>query len=124
MNSVLGLKEIDLSLRSKIKAYKKRAQEIELYLSIRPGEWGKFQSEFNSAVDGIFRDIMNFEKENLTIGNEDKVYKLKRIFINRIRGLFLKGAYNEWGFRKPFGYAGDFKIIDHIYQNNPDTCGF
>ena len=26
--------------------------------------WGKFQSEFNSAVDGIFRDIMNLEKEN------------------------------------------------------------
>ena len=124
MNSVLGLKEIDLSLRSKIKAYKKRAQEIELYLSIRPGEWGKFQSEFNSAVDGIFRDIMNFEKENLTIGNEDKVYKLKRIFINRIRGLFLKGTYNEWGFRKPRGYAGDFKIIDDIYQNNPTTTGF
>lgn len=124
MNSVLGLKEIDLSLRSKIKSYKKRAQEIELYLSIRPGEWGKFQSEFNSAVDGIFRDIMNFEKENLTIGNEDKVYKLKRIFINRIRGLFLKGTYNEWGFRKPRGYAGDFKIIDDIYQNNPTTTGF
>ena len=124
MNSVLELEEIGLSLRSKIKVYKKRAQEIELYLSEKPGEWGKFQSEFNSAVDSIFRDIMNFEKENLAMGYENKVYKLKRIFINKVRKLFLKGTYNEWGFRKPCGYAGDFKIIDDIYENNPVTTGF
>jgi len=67
---------------------------------------------------------MNFEKINFSKGQEEKVYKLKKIFINKIRELFLKGAYHEWGFRKPFGYAGDFKIIDDIYQNNPTTDGF
>lgn len=112
------------SLRTKLKLYKKRANEIESYLSKNPEEWGKFQSEFNSEVNKIFRDIMNFEKLNFSIGQEEKVYKLKRIFINRIRELFLKGVYNEWSLRKPFGYAGDFKIIDDIYQNNPTTKGF
>ncbi|MBU4473534.1 MAG: class I SAM-dependent methyltransferase [Candidatus Omnitrophica bacterium] len=112
------------SLRAKLKLYKKRAYEIESYLSKKPGEWGQFQSEFNSEVNSIFRDIMNFEKENFSIVQEEKVYKLKKIFINRIRELFLKGVYNEWSLRKPFGYAGDFKIIDDIYQNNPSTTGF
>jgi SAM-dependent methyltransferase len=36
----------------------------------------------------------------------------------------LKGTYNEWAFRKPFGYAGDYKIIDDLYQNNPSSNGF
>ena len=124
MESILEINKPEPSLRSKLKLYKKRADEIESYLSKKPAEWGKFQSEFNSEVNSIFRDIMNFEKLNFSIGQEEKVYKLKRIFINRIRELFLKGTYNEWSFRKPFGYAGDFKIIDDIYQNNPTTTGF
>lgn len=115
---------MELSLRTKLKLYKRRAFEIESYLSKKPREWGKFQSEFNSEVNSIFRDIMNFEKENFSIGQEEKVYKLKKIFINRIRELFLKGVYNKWSLRKPFGYAGDFKIIDDIYQNRPTTNGF
>src|SRR3989338_7890045 len=124
MDPILKMKTEEFSLRAKLKLYKKRATEIEDYLSRHPQEWGKFQSEFNSEVNNVFRDIMNFEKINFSIGQEEKVYKLKRIFINRIRQLFLKGAYHEWGFRKPFGYAGDFKIIDDIYQNNPTTDGF
>ena len=124
MKSVLKIGTEEVSLRTKLRLYKKRANEIEAYLSKYPREWGKFQSEFNSEVNNVFRDIMNFEKVNFSIGQEEKVYKLKRIFINRIRELFLKGAYNEWAFRKPFGYAGDFKIIGDIYQNNPTTNGF
>lgn len=124
MESILKVNTQELSLRTKLRLYKKRACEVEDYLSKNPEEWGKFQSEFNSEVNNIFRDIMNFEKINFSAGQEEKVYKLKRIFIDRIRELFLKGAYNEWSLRKPFGYAGDFKIIDDIYQNNPTTTGF
>jgi len=113
-----------VSLRTQVKLYKKRAQEIESYLSAKPKEWGKFQSECNSEVNLVFRNIMNFEKENLGSGREDQVYKLKRLFINKIREIFVRGVYIEWSLRKPFGYAGDFKIIDDIYQNNPTTTGF
>ncbi len=123
-NSNLNLGPIEISLRTRIKLYKKRAQEIERYLSKKPDEWGKFQNEFNEAVDAIFRDIMEFEKINLANGNKEKVDKLKRLFINRIRKLFMRKEYSEWSIRKPLGYAGDYKIIDDIYQNNPSTNGF
>lgn len=119
-----SLSAVEASLRTKIKLYLKRAKEIEDYLSKKPQEWGKFQSEFDSEVNVIFRDIMNFEKENFSIGQKEKVDKLKKIFVKRIREIFLKGAYNQWSLRKPFGYAGDFKIIDDIYQNNPLNTGF
>ena len=119
----LGLGAIEASLHTRIKLYKKRAQEIERYLAKKPDEWGKFQNEFNSEVNGFFREIMNFEKINLNKGTIEKVDKLKRIFINRIRELFLKGVYIEWSLKKPYGYAGDFKIIDYIYRNEPTTVG-
>jgi len=124
MDFTLSLSAIKASLRTKIKLYKKRAQEIERYLSKKPEEWGKFQNEFNSEVNSIFRDIMDFEKANLLNGRQDKVDKLRRVFINRLRKIFVRGVYIAWGLRKPFGYAGDFKIIDDIYQNNPTTTGF
>jgi extracellular factor (EF) 3-hydroxypalmitic acid methyl ester biosynthesis protein len=113
-----------IPLRSMMKLYLKRASEIEAYLSKKPDEWGKFQPEFNAEMDGVFRNIMNFEKENLASGNEEKVYKLKLIFIKRFRKFLARGVYCDWSVRKPYGYAGDFKIIEDIYENNPQTSGF
>lgn len=120
----IGLGAVETSLRNKIKLYKKRAREVEAYLSKKPDEWGRFQNEFNSEVNWVFRDIMNYEKTNLAYGDREKVDKLKRLFVNRLRKLFVRGEYIEWSLRKPFGYAGDYKIIDDIYQNKPTTRGF
>jgi len=112
------------SLRNKIKSYKEMAQILRTELSKRPFEWGKYQSVFNYEINGVFREIMNFEKECLLNGDEEKVYKLKRLFTNFIRSEFLHGEYIVWSFQKPYGYAGDFKIIDQIYLNSPKTTGF
>ena len=118
------LVKIDVSLRTRIKLYKKRAKDIENFLSLKPEEWGKFQSEFNTEIDNFFRDIMNFEKNCIAKGDARKVQKLKNLFIKRIKKIFKRGVYCEWSILKPLGYAGDFKIIDDIYQNNPTTTGF
>lgn len=123
-NADVRINVMEISLRTMIKLYMKRAREIEFYLSKKPKEWGKFQSEFNAELNGIFRNIMNFEKVNLANGRDDKVYKLKRLFIKRFKKIFARGVYCDWSIRKPFGYSGDFKIIDDIYQNNPKTTGF
>lgn len=120
----LSLTKVEASLREKIRHYLKIAAKIEAYLSRKPSEWGRFQIEFNQEVDNIFRDIMHFEKENHANNSAEKAIKLKKLFINRLRKIFLKGAYNKWSLDKPYGYAGDFRIIDDIYQNVPITTGF
>ncbi len=112
------------SLKSQIRQYQNLAKEVENYLKSKPYEWGKFQSIFNYEVNGVFRQIMEFEKNNFKSYQEEKVYKLKKIFINRIRHHFLHGEYIVWSLKKPLGYAGDYKIIDQIYLNQPKTVGF
>lgn len=121
---ILGLSEIKESLPGRIKHYKKRAVDIERYLSKRPGEWGRFQSEFNAEINGVFSDIMHFEKINHAQGTPEKPERLRRLFVNKVRDTFMRGVYIEWSLRKPFGYAGDFKIIDDIYRNDPISTGF
>lgn len=109
-------------LFSKIKYYTKLSQELRACLLKDPNDWNKFQGVFNLSVDKVYEDILEFEKENAD-KFELKVYKLKKIFEKRYRRYFLEGEFIRWSFEKPYGYAGDFKIIDDIYQNQPRTVG-
>ncbi len=111
------------NLFSKIKYYLQISQEFKAHLSKHPYDWNKFQKIFNLSVDKVYQDIREFEMANIE-KSESKVYKLKRIFEKRYRNYFLYGDFIRWSFKKPFGYAGDHKIIDDIYQNNPVANGF
>ncbi len=118
------LKNQETSLRKRIKKYREVAREIKTHLDANPNDWGKYQSLFNQEINAIFRALMLFEQERLAKGDEASVYKLKRIFVNHLRADFLHGEHICWSLKKPYGYAGDFKIIDDIYRNDPKTTGF
>lgn len=110
-------------LRLRIKAYRKQLHQIDLALKTNPERWGRFQSQFNQEVNFIFREIMLYEKKALSAHQEDNLYRLKNFFVRRLRKDFLYGRYIVWSLKKPYGYAGDFQIIDDLYRNDPDTKG-
>lgn len=121
--TLLPVHKRNLSLPARVKAYKKAMASIHAYLDRHPDEWGRFQSEFNQEINAIFRDLMDFERENLADGEEGRVYKMKRLFINRFRKEFIHGNSIRQSLKKPYGYAGDFQIIDDIYRNDYQTKG-
>ncbi len=114
----------DSSFRHKLKTYVKLAGYLEEKLSNNPDEWGRYQSIFNQEVNAVFRDLMLYEKEGILAGDEQRVYRLKLFFTQKLRNLFLRGRYVRSSIDKPYGYAGDFEIIDAIYVNRPTTNGF
>lgn len=114
----------ETSARAKIKKYRQVADEMKAYLDKHPHEWGRYQSQLNIEVNAIFRDLMYFEKERLLAGDEESVYKLKNVFVKRLRKEYLHGDLIKKSLEKPYGYAGDFSIIDDIYRNEPKTLGF
>lgn len=111
------------NLFSEVKKYIKLSRELQAHLEKYPDDWQKFQKVFNQTLDSLYSDILHFEKTNIAKA-ESKVYKLKKIFEKRYRRYFLHGEFIKWSYEKPYGYAGDFKIIEDIYQNNPITKGF
>lgn len=113
----------DMDLRSKIHLYRKSMEDIEHSLDLKPYEWGRFQSRFNQELNSVFRDLMEYEKKCFAEGQEEKIYKLKNLFVRRVRKNFLRGSCIVWSLDKPYGYAGDHKIIDDIYRNEPKTTG-
>ncbi len=113
----------ETSLRKRLKAYLQRVNQIEVELDNKPAEWGRYQSEFNQEVNSVFRDLMIFEKENVIGGKEQLVYKLKRFFTENLRDVFVRGKCLKQSLHKPYGYAGDFEIINDIYLNEPQTKG-
>lgn len=114
--------EAELIIRL-IKEFSVWVSEIENYLRSAPSEWGGFQNEFNNRLINIFMRIMEFDKENNVSNQENKTYELRKFFIENYRSIFLRGIYTKHSFEKPYGYAGDFKIIDYIYLNHPTTSG-
>ena len=124
IKNLFGIRFLKTSLRVKIKLYLKRIKEIEEYLEKFPDEWGRFQVEFNDELNDIFQEIMDYEKINLSLEQPEKVAKLKRLFVKKTHRIFIpEGTLAEYSFKKPYGYAGDFKIIDDIYLNHPKTKG-
>lgn len=113
----------NLNIFSRIKKYRKLSKELQEVLLKNPDDAPKFQEIFNLIVDRIYQDIMDFERENIEKFESD-IYRLKKIFERRYRRHFLYGKYIKWCLEKPFGYSGDFKIIDDIYQNQVRTSGF
>lgn len=112
------------SLREKIKKYREIAAYLRRELSDNPDGWGQYQGDFNRELNNIFMEIMNFERARLAKKDEDSVYKLKRIFMEYLRDDFLYGDLAHWCVNQPYGYAGDFKLIDDVYVNKPTTTGF
>lgn len=117
-------KMFNASLRTQIRKYQKYADEIKEELKKAPFEWGRYQSVFNQEVNMVFYRLMEFERDQLKQGREESVYKMKKLFLKHLRKDFLYGDYIRWSLEKPYGYAGDFKIIDDIYRNAPRTEGF
>ncbi|MBU9889011.1 MAG: class I SAM-dependent methyltransferase [Candidatus Omnitrophica bacterium] len=118
------LKSQESSLLARIKKYREVAREIKKHLERHPNDWGRYQSVFNQEINAIFRDLMLFEQDRFANGDEASVYKLKRMFVNRLRSEFVYGEHIRWSLEKPYGYAGDYKIIDDMYRNDPQTTGF
>lgn len=114
---------VNLNIFSRIKNYRKLSKELQEILLKNPDDAPKFQEIFNLTVDRMYQDIMDFERENIEKFESD-VFRLKKIFEERYRRYFLYGDYIRWCVEKPFGYSGDFKIIDDIYQNQVRTSGF
>jgi len=112
------------NLFSKIRYYIEIGRKMQQHLTKLPDDWPKFQEKFNREVDILFSDIMNFEKSVLSRGDIDTFFKVKNFFIKNFRNQFRQGEYCIWSIDKPYGYAGDFKIMEDIYRNAPSTTGF
>lgn len=109
-------------LRSTIRAYLRKAENLKEFFKANPNEWSRIQGEFDEVVQLIGLNVVRFEREN--VNNEQKVYKMKRLFSRKLRRHFLEGEFVPWCWNKPYGYPGDFVIIDAIYSARPRTNGY
>ncbi len=104
-----------------IHEYRDKMGELQAQLAVNPQKWKSYQADLDRILDSVFGYFADFEKENFK--NENKIYKMKRLFINNCRSIIRLGKYNRHVIDKPYGYQGDFMIIEEIYKNSPNTVG-
>jgi hypothetical protein len=77
-------------------------------------------TRFNRVMDSFFDAIGEFDLTLKGSPVEDEVwgYIFKETF-----PFFMRSSLTERAYFKPNGYAGDFKMIDMMYQNRPSGSG-
>ncbi len=101
--------------------YRSKLNDMRKSLDEAPEKWSSFQKDLDATLDSVFLWCAEFEK---ACGNDEaKIYKMKHLFIEKCRDFIRLGRYNRHVIDKPFGYQGDFLIIDEIYKNHPSTVG-
>jgi extracellular factor (EF) 3-hydroxypalmitic acid methyl ester biosynthesis protein len=106
---------------NQVHLFEKRIDSLKKEISADPNSWQKFQGEVNRIIDSVFELCWEYERQHAD--NEEQVYKLRRIFTGHFMDYFKLGSLSRMVVEKPFGYHGDFLIIDEIYKNSPTTTG-
>ncbi len=77
-------------------------------------------TRFNRVMDTFFDDLGQFEQglKGSQLKEEVWGYIFKETF-----PYFMRSSLTERAYFKPNGYAGDFKMIDMMYQNRPSGSG-
>ena len=114
----------EFSIQSLVTYYRKQLKRIRQHLDNNPDDWGKYQNDFNKEMDHLFSQIIDFEKRCLKNNSHNELYRVKEFFIKRLRKYFYFGDLPKWSINKPYGYAGDFKVIDAIYKNVSVSKGY
>lgn len=95
----------------KVKTAQQTGQEIINSLKVLLNNGGPKETEYLQldtdiqTLDGL---LHNGELD------ENFLIEVKSLFSN----LLLENTVQGWGFRKPLGYPGDYKMIDYIYTNH------
>lgn len=89
--------------------------------SAAPTEIDGHYPRFSGLIDSVLGAISEIEAEARR-GHLD-VAPLRRYFSQLTGRWFLRGPLNEWSHRKPFGYAGDYRIIDMILNGATSDSG-
>ncbi|MFH1800210.1 MAG: class I SAM-dependent methyltransferase [Candidatus Omnitrophota bacterium] len=110
-----------MNFQDLVNQYKSTLHDIQKSLDEAPEKWSVFQKKLDAVLDSIFLWCAEFERQ--CGENEEKIYKMKHLFIEECRDFIRLGHYNRHVIDKPFGYQGDFLIIDEIYKNNPSSVG-
>ncbi|MDD5671623.1 MAG: hypothetical protein PHN49_08290, partial [Candidatus Omnitrophica bacterium] len=104
-----------------IHSYENKIEKLKISITQEPNNWLAYQEEVDGIIDSVFNLCWEYERQHAD--DEVKLYKMKRLFNENFMHYFKLGRLGRMVIEKPFGYHGDFLIIDEIYSNKAETLG-
>ena len=96
-------------------------QELEKAASTLNNYSKDIQDRLDNLVNNLLKTLQNLEKKV----NHKLALKQLKAYFRQVVGF---SAYKSWfvkrAFEKPFGYPGDYILLDKIYDNEPVAEGF
>ncbi len=109
-------------ITSRIEEFKSSFYNLSYKLQAAPGDEIPvgLRQEGYQILDALNENFSTFKAMMADQENEDMMwgYVFKEIF-----PYFMRSRFAERAYYKPKGYAGDFLMMEHIYQNKPEGDG-
>ena len=117
------LAELQCDLDAAMSAFSRSITEIEKLCSAQqPCEVdGPEYAALSKLIDELMRTLGGIETRAATNGLS--IGGLRKHLRDKLGHWFLLGALNSHAIKKPFGYAGDYKMIDMILTYQPAAGG-
>jgi hypothetical protein len=80
----------------------------------------RLEKDFFESTDKILSKAYKLE---ILLNNKALVKKIKQAFRDLVERWIYKGKIVKRGYEKPRGYAGDYKLLEMIYNNTPLSTG-
>lgn len=103
-----------------IKEYLKKMNELEKLIINNKISQDKAYNLYASYSDYLINKMAKIEE---IVNNKVVLKKIKQTFRKQASSFINKVFLMRWGYSKPSGYPGDYKLIEMLYDNKPFSEG-
>jgi extracellular factor (EF) 3-hydroxypalmitic acid methyl ester biosynthesis protein len=114
--------KVKTEIEGSVKEFDRNMVKIEALIK-KNGLNDEIQQLVNENVSSLSQKCATFENEILKSSLKEQLNQYVESFRKKTYKWFLKSRCIKRSIDKPQGYAGDFEIIDWIYQNKPEGKG-
>lgn len=108
-------------LKKSLVQYLSDLKQISEFFCLKKISYEVSYNKFKFVTDKILKRCLLLEKE---IKDRKIIKEIKGFFRSLVGPYIYKGKLVSWAFKKPYGYPGDYKIIEAIYNNDEISKSF
>ena len=115
---------IDYSFIEEVLSFKRFLQKVKINYNIANSISKIDQNELYSNIDKHFNKISNILRDKNTSNNNSFLLEHKKYYQSNLVHFFLNFNLGRQAYVKPFGYPGDYKVINYYYKGSSETLTF
>lgn len=115
---------IDYTFAAEVLSFKRFLQKMKIIYNIANSITLSDKNELYSLIDQHFNKISNILHNKTTSNYKFPLLEHKKYYQSNLIHFFLDFNLGRQAYLKPFGYPGDYKVINYYYKGSSETLTY